>query len=369
MPEPGEKRHLRKISFLTVVYLGNHGNQLAFFKIPKKFFSELVTEHPGPLIDISLSVMNFTFSMVTQILLHRSKYFETALKTSVGDAKSKTEMDVIDCSLEVLTCAVNFMYGIPIPEDFVDTQGLLHQADLFMMEDLKAAVGYLITKTLSLDTLSTIAPLAEKYREVTLQKICGDFILAHIDGLEENVISELALSMPSIAGKALHTVQDLKKELALAKSEQEEKDQSHQNALDSTKLECARKIQEAKEKETKINSHIQEIGSKVLGIHMYRNQFKKPADFPGIVGTAEYKAYVKGNIEANMLVRCCQNIYGNNINDYGLCTAEVGDIGRIINPQLSGVQVKWQNGITMMQSDCFAQLELLTNPLNTSFLA
>ena len=265
----------------------------------------------------------------------------------MGDAKSKTEMDVIDCSLEVLTCVVNFMYGIPIPEDFVDTQGLLHQADLFMMEDLKAAVGYLITKTLSLDTLSEIAPLAEKYREVTLQEICGDFILAHIDGLEEKVISELALSMPSIAGKALHTVQDLKKELALAKSEQEEKDQSHQNALDSTKLECARKIQETKEKETKINSHIQEIGSKVLGIHMYRNQFKKPADFPscpwlsGTDGTAEYKAYVKGNIEANMLVRCCQNFYGFNSNDHGLYYAEVGDIGRIINPQLSGVQVKW----------------------------
>jgi len=80
------------------------------------------------------------------ILSMRSKYFETALKTGMGNAKSKSEMDVEDCSLEVLTCAVNFMYGIPIPEDFADTQGLLHQADLFMMEDLKTAVGSLIAK-------------------------------------------------------------------------------------------------------------------------------------------------------------------------------------------------------------------------------
>ena len=298
-------------------------------------------------------------------------------------------MDVIDCSLEVLTCAVNFMYGIPIPEDFVDTQGLLHQADLFMMEDLKAAVGYLITKTLSLDTLSTIAPLAEKYREVTLQEICGDFILAHIDGLEENVISELALSMPSIAGKALHTVQDLKKELALAKRKLDNTEKffksalartesKSENEIAETKLECAKEIQEMEEKEQQFNFHIREIGSKVLGIHMYRNQFKKPADFPscpwlsgtdGRHGTAEYKAYVKGNIEANMLVRCCQNFYGFNSNDHGLYSAKVGDIGRIINPQLSGVQVKWQNGVTIKQIDCFAQLELLTDPLNTSFLA
>ena len=99
--------------------------------------------------------------MVTQ-LLYRSKYFETALKTSVGNAKSKSEMDVNDCSLEVLTCAVNFMYGIPIPKDFSDTQGLLHQADLFMMEDLKTAAGSLIAKTLSMDTVKEIAQLAEK---------------------------------------------------------------------------------------------------------------------------------------------------------------------------------------------------------------
>jgi len=343
--------------------------------------------------DIRLKCQGDVVKAHSFVLSMRSKYFETALKTSVGDAKSKTEMNVEDCSLEVLTCAVNFMYGIPIPEDFADTQGLLHQADFFMMEDLKTAVGFLIAKTLSLDTVSGIAPLAEKYREVTLQEICGDFILAHIEELEEKVISELALFMPSIAGKALHTVQDLKKELALAKSElddveefnklgAEDKDERHKRALARTeskskneiaeaKLKCAKEIQETKEKEEKLNSHIQEIGLKVLGIHMYRNQFKQRVDFPScIVGTAEYKAYVKGNIEANMLVRCCQSFSGISNDGYASqCTARVGDIGRIINPQLSGVQVKWQNGVTIKQKDCFAYLELLTKPLNTSFLA
>ena len=81
----------------------------------------------------------------------RSKYFATALTTGVGNAKSKSEMEVIDCSHKVLTCNVNFMYGFPIPEDFDDPQGLLHQADLFMMENLKSAVGLLIAKNLSVD--------------------------------------------------------------------------------------------------------------------------------------------------------------------------------------------------------------------------
>ena len=85
---------------------------------------------------------------VTNEIIHpRSKYFATALTTGVGNAKSKSEMEVKDCSREVLACIVNFMYGVPIPEDFDDPQGLLHQADLFMMEDLKSAVGFSLPRT------------------------------------------------------------------------------------------------------------------------------------------------------------------------------------------------------------------------------
>ena len=129
--------------------------------------------------------------------LHRSKYFATALTTGVGNAKFKSEIELIDCSPEVLTCAIDFMYGIPIPEDFADIEGLLHQADLFMMEDLKSAAGLLIAKTLSLDTLNELVALGERYREVKLQESCGDFILAHIEEMQEEMISELAL--PPIA--------------------------------------------------------------------------------------------------------------------------------------------------------------------------
>ena len=56
---------------------------------------------------------------------HRSKYFATVLTTGVGNANPKSEMEVKDCSPEVLTCAVDFMYGNPIPEDFADTHGLV----------------------------------------------------------------------------------------------------------------------------------------------------------------------------------------------------------------------------------------------------
>ena len=85
---------------------------------------------------------------VTNEIIHpRSKYFATALTTGVGNAKSNLEMEVKDCSHEVLTCIVNLMYGVLIPGDFTDTEALLHQAELFMMEDLKSAVGFSLPRT------------------------------------------------------------------------------------------------------------------------------------------------------------------------------------------------------------------------------
>ena len=46
----------------------------------------------------------------------------------------------------MLATAVNFIYGIEIPEDFrnEDAKSLLAMADLYLMEDLKDAVVSLI---------------------------------------------------------------------------------------------------------------------------------------------------------------------------------------------------------------------------------
>ena len=128
----------------------------------------------------------------------------------MGNAKFKSELEVKECSPEVLTCVVDFMYGIPIPEDFEDTKGLLHQADLFLMEDLKSAVGFLIAKTLSLNTVKDLIPLGEKYREVVLQESCTDFILAHIEEVEDSVLFEFDLSL--IAKKSLQAIKDTKRD-------------------------------------------------------------------------------------------------------------------------------------------------------------
>ena len=115
--------------------------------------------------------------------------------------------------------------------------------------------------------------------------------------------------------------------------------------------------------------HITDIGEKILGITVNPDQFKKRTYFPD--DPIEFKAYVKGHIQASMLVRCCET-FSYTQSGYSNGTtfiAKVGDFGRTISPQFSTVQVKWENRITCSPKDCFVNLELLTGPLHTTLLS
>ena len=76
---------------------------------------------------------------------------------------------------KVLSTAVDFMYGIDIPEDFKgvdDLKSLLHLADFYLMEDLKDAVGSCIGGKLEQDNLVEDTLLSEKFRAMELSHKC-----------------------------------------------------------------------------------------------------------------------------------------------------------------------------------------------------
>ena len=85
---------------------------------------------------------------------NRSEYFKTAVSWDVGMDNKKKTLDVKEFSYEVLSTAVDFMYGIEIPEEFNDEgdlRNLLHMADLYLMEDLKDAAGFKISKSINME--------------------------------------------------------------------------------------------------------------------------------------------------------------------------------------------------------------------------
>ena len=77
-----------------------------------------------------------------------STYQEMALSREWMEKKEK-KMVLQDCSIEALNVAVNFMYGMNVPEDFTQYGDLLHLAELFMMENLKEVVVERLANNLS----------------------------------------------------------------------------------------------------------------------------------------------------------------------------------------------------------------------------
>ena len=136
--------------------------------------------------------------------IYRSEYFKTALTTNVGD--NRKSINVSEFSFEVLSIAVDFMYGIEIPESFnksEDLKSLLHLADLYLMEDLKTAAGLLIAYGLNKDNVFDVSLLADKFRAEALRNKCVDYLFdnaSSIDGEKFSVLSEGAV-MASLAKK------------------------------------------------------------------------------------------------------------------------------------------------------------------------
>ena len=146
----------------------------------------------------------------------------------MGD--NSKSINVSEFSFEVLSIAVDFMYGIEIPESFnksEDLKSLLHLADLYLMEDLKTAAGLLIACDLNKDNVFDVSLLADKFRAEALRNKCVDYLFdnaSSIDGEKFSVLSEGAV-MASLAKKfVLETKKPARRPLWITKLFGEEPD-------------------------------------------------------------------------------------------------------------------------------------------------
>ena len=233
-----------------------------------------------------------------------------------------------ECSPHVLATVVDFIYGIGIPEDCSkeDARSLLAMADLYLMDDLKDAVGSLIANKLTTDTtpnnIIEIADLAEKYNNKKLKEMCCNFIFQNLDALHKKKLAELSEALPMLGKKAVLELQKTKGR--------------PQNSVD--------------------------VANKVLGITL-GDPFKKRRDFCSL---DDYKGYVMGHIKPNMLVLCIKNLRESEREeskwDCGKNNISEGTIGRVIKMEFKGASVKWA-GFSKDHWSPFISLELLTPPI------
>jgi len=238
--------------------------------------------------DVALHCAGQVIKAHSVILAMRSPYFKTALNTDVGsnNQSSRGIRYTIgiqkECSPEVLSTTIKFIYGIGLPEDLgvEDAKNLLTIADLYIMEDLKEAVAPILGAMLDKDNILEISKMAEEFTAPKLMEICVDFIVSDITDPDE-----IFAGMPQIAALCF------KKQL---------------NKL--------------------------EIVNVALGTDLKTN-FKKRKDFRYDV---EYKDYLMKNLKSGMLVTNNKTLECSQIR-----TLKEGSIGRILKYDTDGASVKW----------------------------
>jgi len=271
--------------------------------------------------DVALHCAGQVIKAHSVILAMRSPYFKTALNTDVGSnnqsSRKRTkgiqnQLEVKECSPEVLSTTIKFIYGIGLPGDLSveDAKDLLTIADLYIMEDLKEAVAPVLGAQLDKDNILEISKMAEKCTASKLMEICVDFIVSNITDPDE-----IFAGMPQIAALCF------KKQLK--------------------KLEI---VNMALETDLKIN-------------------FKKRKDFRYDV---EYKDYLMKNLKSGMLVTNKKTL------NEGFFDKEVkeGSIGRILSFGRDSASVKWflnkNGGLYFHLSISLLDLDICAPSFNTT---
>jgi len=259
--------------------------------------------------DVALHCAGQVIKAHSVILAMRSPYFKTALNSDVG---SNNQLEVKECSPEVLSTTIKFIYGIGLPEDLSvgDAKDLLTIADLYHMEDLKEALAPGLGAQLDKDSILEISRMAEKFNAPKLMEICADFIVSNITDP-----GEIFAGMPQIADLCW------KKQLK--------------------KLESA---------------------NVALGTRDLKTNFKKRKDFSNDLA---YEDYLMRNLKSGMLVTNNKTL----TEDEGVYKKEVqkGSIGRVLSSDEDGADVTWEEyGITFT-SISLLDLDIWSPPFNTTF--
>jgi len=134
--------------------------------------------------DFTLYCQGTTILAHSFLLASTSEYFEMALSNDWLEKKEK-KMELKECSAEALHAAVNFMYGINIPEGFKEYGELLHLADLFMMDNLKEVIEERLAKALKKSSYLEVSQLAELYSNTNLITKCGHFVFEEFGDSDE----------------------------------------------------------------------------------------------------------------------------------------------------------------------------------------
>ena len=158
--------------------------------------------------DFTLVCGEETFRVHSFILKARSAFFRTALEAPMVE-KRKWSMDIQECSPQVLSEVIDFMYGIGTNSYFPEPIGLLEVAERFLMDDLKADALRRVTKMIRMENYLEICQLTEKFDSEMLIEKCSQFLLTYTQYCPTNVDWEEIHKLPKLSIAVMKLSKDL----------------------------------------------------------------------------------------------------------------------------------------------------------------
>ena len=128
------------------------------------------------------------------VLKNRSPFFETAL-ARWSDSGEERQMEIKECSVDVLDMVINYMYGINIHCKEENLEEFLDISERFQILDLKAEIGRFTAQTISMGNYKQLCVRADKYNCRELAEAGIHFMVQHGIELEW----EEARQAPSMA--------------------------------------------------------------------------------------------------------------------------------------------------------------------------
>jgi len=149
----------------------------------RKLFAEM------PYHDITFKVEDQGIPAHRALLSIRCPHFMQVFPAGIKDPKNKV-IEIPDIKADVFKGLLEYLYCGEVPDDEKIVTELLKASETYQLEDLQNKCEDFLVLNLTIDNVTTLAPLAKKYKAQKLKNAALRFIKANENKFDEGDLNQ-----------------------------------------------------------------------------------------------------------------------------------------------------------------------------------